>query len=54
MSPAARDEIFNVTNGDAFRWEHMWPVIAGAFGVQAPLHSTAVNRPAGASRNQRD
>jgi len=35
MSPAARDEIFNVTNGDVFRWEHMWPLIAGAFGVPA-------------------
>ena len=34
-SPAARDEIFNVTNGDVFRWEHMWPLIAGAFGVPA-------------------
>jgi nucleoside-diphosphate-sugar epimerase len=33
MSPAARDEIFNITNGDVFRWEHMWPLIAGAFGV---------------------
>ena len=35
MSPAARDEIFNVTNGDVFRWEQMWPLIAGAFGVPA-------------------
>ena len=35
MSPAARDEIFNVTNGDVFRWERMWPLIAGAFGVPA-------------------
>jgi len=34
-SPAARDEIFNVTNGDVFRWENMWPLIAGAFGVPA-------------------
>jgi len=35
ISPAARDEIFNVTNGDVFRWEHMWPLIADAFGVPA-------------------
>jgi nucleoside-diphosphate-sugar epimerase len=35
MSLAARDETFNVTNGDVFRWEHMWPLIAGAFGVRA-------------------
>jgi nucleoside-diphosphate-sugar epimerase len=24
----ARDEIFNITNGDYFRWQHMWPRIA--------------------------
>ena len=33
--PAARNEIFNITNGDYFRWEHMWPRIARAFGMEA-------------------
>ena len=27
-SPNARNEIFNITNGDTFRWQHMWPKIA--------------------------
>lgn len=33
--PAARNEIFNITNGDYFRWEHMWPRIARMFGMEA-------------------
>jgi nucleoside-diphosphate-sugar epimerase len=33
-SPAAREEIFNITNGDYFRWEHLWPRIARAFGME--------------------
>jgi nucleoside-diphosphate-sugar epimerase len=31
---AARDEIFNITNGDYFRWQHMWPRIARMFGME--------------------
>ncbi len=33
QSNAARDEIFNITNGDQFRWQHMWPRIAAMFGM---------------------
>lgn len=32
-TPAARNEIFNITNGDYFRWQHMWPRIARMFGM---------------------
>lgn len=32
-SDAARNEIFNITNGDQFRWQHMWPRIADMFGM---------------------
>jgi hypothetical protein len=37
-SPNARNEIFNITNGDYFRWRHMWPKIARMFrhGVGRP------------------
>ena len=31
---AARDEIFNITNGDTFRWEFMWPRIARMFDME--------------------
>ena len=31
---AARNEIFNITNGDYFRWRHLWPRIAEMFGMQ--------------------
>jgi len=30
----ARDEIFNVTNGDYFRWQDMWPRIAKMFDME--------------------
>lgn len=31
---AARDQIFNITNGDYFRWQHMWPRISKMFGME--------------------
>lgn len=33
-SPAARNEVFNITNGDVFVWHHVWPSIADAFGME--------------------
>ncbi len=35
VSEAARGEIFNITNGDYFRWQHLWPKIAGSFDMEA-------------------
>ena len=32
-TPAAANEIFNITNGDYFRWEFLWPRIARMFGM---------------------
>jgi nucleoside-diphosphate-sugar epimerase len=32
-TPAARNEAFNVVNGDVFRWSWMWQTIARWFGV---------------------
>jgi nucleoside-diphosphate-sugar epimerase len=32
--PRAANEIFNITNGDYFRWEHMWPRIARMFDME--------------------
>ena len=49
-SDAARDGIFNITNGDQFRWQHMWPRIADMFGmacvdpVPTPLASTMADK----------
>ena len=31
VTPSARNEIFNITNGDFFRWEQIWPTIAAFF-----------------------
>jgi nucleoside-diphosphate-sugar epimerase len=39
-SDAANGEIFNVINGDQFRWEHLWPAVAENFGMEtAPPQS---------------
>ncbi|MBO9123774.1 MULTISPECIES: SDR family oxidoreductase [unclassified Rhizobium] len=34
LTPGARDDIFNITNGDQFRWQHMWPRIARMFDME--------------------
>lgn len=34
-SDAARNETFNVANGDVFTWRNVWPAIAAAFGMEA-------------------
>jgi len=33
-APSARDETFNITNGDVFCWRNVWPAIAAALGLQ--------------------
>ena len=37
-STNARNEIFNVTNGDVFVWQNIWPAIADALGFEAGEH----------------
>jgi nucleoside-diphosphate-sugar epimerase len=31
---SARNEIFNITNGDVFSWRNVWPAIAATLGMQ--------------------
>jgi nucleoside-diphosphate-sugar epimerase len=33
-TPAAREQVYNITNGDYFRWENLWPRIARAFEME--------------------
>ncbi len=33
INPACRNEIFNVTNGDYFRWQNLWPLFAEWFDM---------------------
>ncbi|TDD54981.1 SDR family oxidoreductase [Nonomuraea terrae] len=45
-TPAARNEAFNVTNGDTFQWREMWKVVASGLGVEAapyPGHPTPLD-----------
>ena len=37
-SETAKNEIFNVTNGDVFMWPNVWPAIADALGFAAGDH----------------
>jgi hypothetical protein len=32
---AAKNEAFNIVNGDVFRWSWLWPKLAAYFGVEA-------------------
>ncbi|MEV4171265.1 SDR family oxidoreductase [Nonomuraea sp. NPDC049709] len=45
-APEARDEAFNVTNGDTFHWRDMWKTVAAGLGVEAapyPGHATPLD-----------
>ena len=33
-APSARDETFNITNGDVFVWRNIWPALADALGME--------------------
>lgn len=35
---AARNETYNITNGDVATWQDLWPTIADAFGMEAGPH----------------
>ncbi|KAG5018410.1 hypothetical protein JHK87_014265 [Glycine soja] len=34
VDPYARNEAFNCSNGDVFRWKHLWKVLAEQFGIE--------------------
>jgi nucleoside-diphosphate-sugar epimerase len=40
-APAARNQTFNITNGDVMVWENVWPAIAAALGLE-PAFGQAV------------
>lgn len=33
-APSARNEAFNITNGDVIRWSHVWAALAEHYGLQ--------------------
>lgn len=41
--PNARNEAFNATNGDVFRWEQLWRRIADYFGIEAAAYPGRYN-----------
>lgn len=44
-APQARDQHFNITNGDVFEWRSVWPAIADALGVEVgPDHPQSLSQ----------
>jgi hypothetical protein len=38
-------KVYNITNGDYFRWEHLWPKYAEYFGINpAPPFADPIGR----------
>lgn len=42
-SDKARNQDFNVVNGDVFRWKWLWPRLAAYFGIEAAEYDDAVH-----------
>ena len=42
QAPPAANATFNLTNGDAFLWQEVWPAIAEAFGMEVGEHRPTV------------
>ncbi|XP_004300685.1 PREDICTED: 3-oxo-Delta(4,5)-steroid 5-beta-reductase-like [Fragaria vesca subsp. vesca] len=34
VDPYARNQAFNINNGDVFKWKHLWKVLAENFGIE--------------------
>ncbi|XP_072990019.1 3-oxo-Delta(4,5)-steroid 5-beta-reductase [Typha latifolia] len=34
VDPYAKNEAFNCSNGDLYKWKHLWPILAEQFGVE--------------------
>jgi nucleoside-diphosphate-sugar epimerase len=41
-APTARNETFNITNGDVFVWKNLWPAIAEAVGLEPAYAETSI------------
>jgi nucleoside-diphosphate-sugar epimerase len=41
-APACRNQAFNITNGDVFRWQRLWPRIAKSFNMAPGVVRTIV------------
>lgn len=37
-TPSCRNEIYNITNGDVFVWQEVWPTIADSLGMKVGPH----------------
>lgn len=37
QAPGCANQVFNVTNGDHFRWVHLWPALCEGLGMRAGL-----------------
>ncbi|CAL4915036.1 unnamed protein product [Urochloa decumbens] len=45
VEPMARNEAFNCSNGDVYKWKKLWPVLAGRFGLEWAGYEGEEKRP---------
>ncbi|KAL3614304.1 hypothetical protein CASFOL_042378 [Castilleja foliolosa] len=43
VDPYAKNEAFNVSNGDVFKWKHFWKVLSEQFGVECGEYEEGEN-----------
>ncbi|KAL3621095.1 hypothetical protein CASFOL_036007 [Castilleja foliolosa] len=43
VDPYAKNEAFNVSNGDVFKWKHFWKVLGEQFGVECGEYEEGVS-----------
>jgi hypothetical protein len=44
VDPFAKNEAFNCSNGDLFKWKQLWPILADHFGVEWAGYEGEENR----------
>uniref|UniRef100_A0ACD5X7W3 Uncharacterized protein n=1 Tax=Avena sativa TaxID=4498 RepID=A0ACD5X7W3_AVESA len=44
VDPVAKNQAFNCSNGDVFRWRQLWPVLAAHFGLEWTGYNGEENR----------
>uniref|UniRef100_A0A0E0GP67 PRISE-like Rossmann-fold domain-containing protein n=1 Tax=Oryza nivara TaxID=4536 RepID=A0A0E0GP67_ORYNI len=47
VDPAARNEAYNCSNGDVYKWKQLWTVLAGRFGMEWSGYEGEESRPDG-------
>lgn len=50
--PRCANQAFNITNGDLFRWNELWPKLAASFGSRPPRRFRCLSTPSWRTRSR--